>query len=220
MVRPALLFDLDGTLLDTDPVHLKIFVEMFAERGRDIDKAFYLHQIHGRLNADMFSEHFPNEDAQALSDQKEATFRTRLGSDFPAMAGAPAFIRQARRGGWATAVVTNAPRANAEAMLAAIGLGEEFDTVVIGDECARGKPHPDPYSTAIVRLGSSPDRAIAFEDSPSGLASARAAGAFVIGVRSSLDDADLRAAGAQETIGDFTDPALPGFLDRLTGARS
>lgn len=215
MARPALLFDLDGTLLDTDPLHLQIFVELFAERGKTIDKDFYLRRIHGRLNAEMFAEEFPGEDAEALSDLKEAIFRDRMGSAFPAMPGAAALLDEARAAGWRTGVVTNAPRVNAEAMLAAIGLADAFDLVVIGDECARGKPHPDPYATAIVRLDSTPALAIAFEDSASGLASARDSGAFPVGVRSSLDDAQLRALGALATIGDFTDPALRPHLDRL-----
>ena len=217
MARPALLFDLDGTLLDTDPLHFAIFVELFAERGIAIDHAHYLAEIHGRLNADLFGKAFPGEDAAALSDRKEAIFRDRMGGSYPAMPGAAALLDRARAAGWRTAVVTNAPRANAEAMLAAIGLAAAFDLVVIGDECARGKPHPDPYATAIDRLGSLPDRAIAFEDSPSGLASARAAGAFAVGVRSALDDAALRAAGAQASIRDFADPALDLVLARLAG---
>lgn len=217
MARPALLFDLDGTLLDTDPLHYAIFVELFAERGITIDHAYYLAEIHGRLNVDLFSKAFPGEDAAALSDRKEAEFRQRMGRSHPAMPGAAALLDRARAAGWRTAVVTNAPRANAEAMLAATGLATAFDLVVIGDECARGKPHPDPYATAIQRLGSHPDRAVAFEDSPSGLASARAAGAFTVGVRSALDDAALRTAGAQVSIRDFTDPALEPVLAQLAG---
>ena len=213
--RPALLFDLDGTLLDTDPLHFAIFRELFADRGLDIDHRYYLDHIHGRLNADLFGHAFPGEDPDVLSELKEAIFRDRLGASYPPMPGAEDLLARAREAGWHTAVVTNAPRANAEAMLGAIGLTAAFDLVVVGEECARGKPFPDPYATAIDRLGSRPDLAVAFEDSPSGLASARGAGAFVVGLRSTLDDAALRDAGAHVSIQDYTDPVLDEVLARF-----
>jgi len=218
MHRPALLFDLDGTLLDSDPLHIAAFADLFAARGRSIDRDFYLDRIHGRHNLDIFGEFFPGEDAGALADAKEAAVRNRLDGIAPTD-GAAALIDRARGAGWGVAVVTNAPRENAEAMLAAIGFAAAFDTLVIGDECARGKPSPDPYARATAQLNATPAAAIAFEDSPSGLASARAAGVTtVIGLRSSLGDGALRAAGADASIADFADPALIPYLDRLQGA--
>jgi beta-phosphoglucomutase len=121
--------------------------------------------------------------------------------------------------GWLRAVVTNAPRDNAEAMLAAIGLRQRFETVIIGDECARGKPDPAPYLAGMQALGVGPDRCIAFEDSPSGITAAAASGALTVGVRSSLDDTALRRAGADASIADFADPILPGLLARLDTAQ-
>ncbi|WP_047995319.1 HAD family phosphatase [Puniceibacterium sp. IMCC21224] len=209
----ALLFDLDGTLLHTDPLHAAVFSELFAQRGRQIDDAFYLHHVHGRQNLDIFGEHFPNEDAQTLSNIKEAAFRARLGAQMPTP-GLAALLDQAETQGWPVAVVTNAPRDNAEVMLAAIGMRQRFDTLIIGDECDRGKPDPAPYRAAMAALGVAPDICIAFEDSPSGVASGVAAGALTIGLRSSLTDAALRAAGAVASIADFTDPILPGLLSR------
>ncbi len=210
----ALLFDLDGTLLHTDPLHEAVFAELFAARGRDVDKGFYLRKIHGRQNLDIFAEFFPGEDAQALSDAKEGAFRDRLGGSATPMPGLPALLDRARSEGWPVAVVTNAPRDNAEAMLVAIGLSDRLPLRIIGDECARGKPDPAPYTEAMKRLGVQPHQCIAFEDSPSGLQAAHASGAYSVGVRSSLDDGALRAAGAQITIADFTDPILPDLLAR------
>ncbi|MDU8913116.1 HAD-IA family hydrolase [Aestuariicoccus sp. MJ-SS9] len=214
----ALLFDLDGTLLESDGIHEAVFRELLAKRGIDMDEGFYARHIHGRLNVDFFAEFLPSEpDPQALSEHKEALFRDRLPRDYPAMPGAQALLDRAQAQGWRVAAVTNAMRANAEAMLAAIGLRERFDTIVIGEECDRAKPHPDPYLAAMAALGAAPGQTLAFEDSPSGLASARAAGARVVGLRSSLDDAALCAAGAHVSIQDFTDPALETELQRLTG---
>jgi HAD superfamily hydrolase (TIGR01509 family) len=213
----ALLFDLDGTLIDTDPLHAAVFIKMFGARGRGIDEAFYRAHIHGRMNAEIFAEHFPDEDPLAMSQSKEHAFRTRLGATMPATPGLHDLMALARERGLGMAVVTNAPRENAEAMLISLGLIDAFDTLVVGDECSAGKPDPAPYAEAMRRLGTAPDACLAFEDSPAGVASARAAGALCIGVRSLLDDATLRAAGATATIADFTDTTLPAHLARITG---
>ena len=206
--------------MHTDPIHAAVFIDLFAARGRRIDMAFYLNHLHGRLNASIFAEFCPGEDARALSEAKEAAFRARVSARMPSTPGIEALLDRARTNGWGTAVVTNAPRANAEAMLAAIGLPDAFDTLVIGDECTAGKPDPAPYTAAMTRLGVPPAACIAFEDSPSGLRSAAAAGAYAIGIRSSLDDAALRAAGAALSLQDFDDPALPPVLARLSGGLS
>lgn len=218
--RAALLFDLDGTLVHSDPIHTQVFIEFFAARGIEIDEDYYLRRIHGRQNAEIFAEHCPGEDADALSEAKEAAFRDRLGRNVPLTPGITELLAKARAEGWGTAVVTNAPRVNAEAMLAATGLSDAFDTLVIGDECSAGKPDPAPYTTAMDRLGAAPELCIAFEDSGSGLRSAAAAGAFAVGIRSSLSEDTLRAAGAQVTAQDFNDPVLAPALAQLSGART
>jgi HAD superfamily hydrolase (TIGR01509 family) len=214
----ALLFDLDGTMLITDPIHRAVFADLMAPRGLTVDEDFYMTHIHGRLNVDFFAEFLPDEpDPQALSDEKEAEFRRRLPRPFPAMPGVMAVLDKAQAAGRAMAVVTNAKRANAEAMLAAIGARDYFGVIVSGEECAQGKPAPDPYLEAMRLLDAAPERSVAFEDSPSGIRSAHASGAYTVAIRSSLDDAALRDAGADITIQDFTDPALPAILQRLTG---
>jgi len=117
-----------------------------------------------------------------------------------------------------TAVVTNAPRANAEMMLAALRLETRFPVVVIGDELARGKPDPLPYTTALQRLDAHADRSLAFEDSRSGIAAASAAGIFTFGMTTGLDEATLQAAGAHAAIRDFADPLLLRTLTARFGS--
>lgn len=213
----ALLFDLDGTLIDTDPLHAAVFRELFAERGITIDHAFYLAHVHGRLNGEIFAEHFPDEDPVVLSEHKEATFRARLNQSVPPTPGLSDLLDRAADAGLAIAAVTNAPRDNAHVMLDAIGMRHRFPLLVIGDECIRGKPHPDPYLEAMRRLAVTPQSSIAFEDSPSGLRAASAAGAYCVGLRSSLDESALRSAGADAVISDFTDPLLETVIVRQTG---
>ena len=221
MPGPALLFDLDGTLLDTDALHRKVFAKMLAPRGLDITEAFYAEHLHGRLNTDFFAEFLPDEpDPQGLSDAKEAAFRAHLPRPYPAMPGAPALIRHARNNGWRLAVVTNANRLNAWAMLEAIGFDDVFETVVIGEECTHGKPHPEPYLRAMLALKAQPEECIAFEDSPSGIRAAAASKAYTVGICSQMSDTQLREQGARATLKDFNDPALGDILARFDNEES
>ena len=216
---PALLFDLDGTMLNSDAIHAQVFTELWQSRGLEVTDEFYMKHVHGRLNVDIFAEFLPDEpDPQGLSEWKEAQFRERLPRPFPAMPGLLELLNHAQALGWRIAVVTNAMRLNAEAMLSAIGAREHIEHLVIGEECTHAKPHPQPYELAIQQFGERADNCIAFEDSPTGVQSAAASGAYTIGVRSALSDAELCANGAQATIQDFTDPTLPALLDRLKGA--
>ncbi|SFB76126.1 HAD family hydrolase [Tropicimonas isoalkanivorans] len=213
----ALLFDLDGTLIDSDPLHAAVFIEMFAERGQEIDFEFYRENIHGRLNAHIFAELFPGEDAEAMADYKEAEYRRRLKAGQEPIPGTFELLDLADRMGWGKAVVTNAPRENGEAVLEALGLTNRIDTLVIGDECARGKPDPAPYAEGLRRLGADPAASLAFEDSPPGIRSATGAGLKTIGIRSLLDDATLRDAGASLTIKNYADPHLAPHIEKLKG---
>ncbi|MEL6598477.1 MAG: HAD-IA family hydrolase [Pseudomonadota bacterium] len=214
----ALLFDLDGTLLDTDHLHHAIFAEILAETGHNLTLEEYKARIMGQPNEAIMTRYFPGREAEhaALADAKEAEFRARLGHGLDPIPGAVALLDWADRHALPRAVVTNAPRENAEAMLRAIGLRDRFDTVVIGAECAAPKPDPEPYRAAMRMLGATPECSIAFEDSGSGIRAAAASGAYTFGLRTGLDDAMLRAAGAQETLADYTDPALWLRLERST----
>ncbi|MFP7570518.1 HAD family hydrolase [Marivita sp. S2033] len=215
---PALLFDLDGTMLNSDDIHEQVYRELWADRGLVMEDGFYMENVHGRLNVDVFAKYLPDEgDPQGLSEWKEAQFRDRLPTPYPAMPGVLDLLHAAQNDGWRVAVVTNAMRLNAEAMLSAIGARGAIETMVIGEECARGKPHPEPYLQAMKALDMPAAQCIAFEDSTTGVQAAAASGAYTIGVRSGLSDQDLRAHGAQDSIQDFTDIALPDLLARLKG---
>lgn len=215
----ALLFDLDGTLLDSDPLHVAVFSDMLAPLGLAVDRAFYLDRIHGRLNVEVFAELMPDADANEMDHAKEAEFRRRLArTTIPPTPGLVAFLDRAAALGVPCAVVTNACRANADAMLAAIGLSDRFDPVLSSDDIQPGKPDPAPYLAGAAAHGVPAANCIAFEDSPSGLAAARAAGCTVVGLTSSLPADALIAAGAHHAIADFTDPILESLLTQKTGA--
>ena len=214
MTRAALLFDLDGTLVDTDHLHHAAFAAILAERGETLSMDDYRTHIMGHPNAEITARYFQGEPdgGAAIAARKEAMFRASLAASVEPVAGIGALLDWADAAGIGLAVVTNAPRENAEAMLAAAGLAGRFATLVIGDECARAKPDPLPYQEAMRRLGVAPSDAVAFEDSRSGLRAARGAGAHVFGLATGLAPADLIAAGAHQAIADFTDATLWAHL--------
>lgn len=208
MRRDTLLFDLDGTLTDTDALHLEAYRRILAPRPLSV--AEYRTRVMGSTNAAILAWMFPDRterEHQALADEKERLFRSMVDRLDPTPGLLP-LLAWVERHGVRTAVVTNAPRDNAELMLAGLGLATRFPVLVIGDELPRGKPDPLPYRTALERLGSTPERALAFEDSRSGVHAAVAAGIETIGMLTSLDEAALTAAGAAWTIRDFADGRL------------
>lgn len=213
----ALLFDLDGTLVDTDHLHHAAFSTILAERGRTLGIDEYRAHIMGQPNTAILDRYFPGED-MAILDRKEALFRDSLASAVEPVPGIHRLLDWAEENGAGCAVVTNAPRDNAVAMLAAAALAHRLPTVVIGDECVRPKPDPAPYRAGMAALGALPSRSVAFEDSRSGLRAARAAGAHVFGLTTGLSPDELLNAGAHAAIADFTDPALWAHLETLVAS--
>ncbi|ALA17294.1 MULTISPECIES: HAD family phosphatase [unclassified Chelatococcus] len=220
MSRPAFLFDLDGTLTETDHLHFEAFNAMLAGFGRSITPEAYAREVQGRANAaimrDMFPD-LPESEHIRLADAKEAAFRTMAESQLQPARGLLDFLALAEGRAIGCAVVTNAPRANAEMMLGAIGLGRRFEAIVIGDELPRPKPDPLPYRMGLDLLRADAARSLAFEDSASGVQSAHAAGLFVVGLMTTLSAEALEAAGASLAIADFTDPRLMEVLDARLG---
>lgn len=213
----SLLFDLDGTLVNTDELHFSAFQVLLAERGRSITLETYQSRIMGATNDVIMREFFPDVPAsehQALADRKEALFRASVTHMNP-IAGVQKVFDWARSRGVRIAVVTNAPRANAELMLNGLALADRIDALVIGDELPRGKPDPLPYLTGLERLSGSAARALAFEDSLSGIRAASAAGIYTFGMRTALPVQTLLDAGANDVIDDFTAASLWRRLDEV-----
>ncbi len=206
----ALLFDLDGTLADTDSLHLPTWATVLKPHGIEVDEELYRERISGRSNAKIAKDLVPGlsaEEIQAIADAKEEDFRERA-VDLEPLPGLVDFVGTARERGLRISLVTNAPKANVLAILAALGLHDAFDPVIVTDEVGIGKPDPAPYRTAIERLGIAPEDALAFEDSPSGISSAVGAGIPTIGIASTQQPKTLRAASAFVVAEDFTDPNL------------
>ncbi|UVO27463.1 HAD family phosphatase [Bradyrhizobium arachidis] len=207
----ALLFDIDGTLADTDALHRQAFNEIFGPRGHVFDHARFARELQGFSNASIGERFLPDEseDARAaILGEKEQVFRNLVAGQIRPVPGLMALLDEADQAGVPMAAVTNAPRLNAEMLLSGLGITHRFKAIVIGDELIHGKPHPMPYLEGLRLTGGAAHAAIAFEDSRSGIQSAAAAGIRTIGMRTSLSHDDLVAAGAIASARAFDDPEL------------
>jgi HAD superfamily hydrolase (TIGR01509 family) len=207
----ALLFDIDGTLADTDALHLQAFNQVFGPRGHIFDHARFSKELQGFSNASIserfLADEMPERQA-SIMEEKEAAFRKLVSGQIRPLPGLMTLLALADRADIPMVAVTNAPRLNAELLLSGLGIVHRFKAIVIGDELPHGKPHPMPYLEGLRAVSAAPDLSLAFEDSRSGVQSASAAGIATIGIRTSLSHADMVAAGALMTARAFDDPDL------------
>jgi HAD superfamily hydrolase (TIGR01509 family) len=211
----AVIFDLDGTLTDSDKVHFQVFQEFFSQHGIALDPASYREKISGRQNAAILADFLPQLSAaekESFIVNKEETFRFLAEGQLEPLPGLLSLLSQIKKQGLAAAVVTNAPPENAAFMLSELWLTEAFNPIVIGDELPRGKPDPLPYQTALDKLGIRAEEAIVFEDSTAGIRSATGAGIKTIGMTTTHSAELLIEAGAAAAIADFTDPYIQTLL--------
>ncbi|BAY63676.1 HAD family hydrolase [Calothrix brevissima NIES-22] len=214
----AILFDLDGTIVNTDPIHYLAWQQKLASYGIEIDEAFYKSRISGRLNPEIVKDILPqlsSAEGQIFADEKEALFR-EMAANLQPLNGFAELIAWTEAHQLKRALVTNAPRLNAEFMLEVLGIKEAFQTVVLAEDCIAGKPDPTPYQVALNQLGIQAQDAIALEDSPSGIRSAVAAGIRTIGIASTHDPKVLLEVGAFIAIPDFTNLQLWTLLNSMS----
>src|SRR4051812_30775411 len=207
----ALLFDIDGTLTDTDALHLEAFNRVFSPRGEVFDHERFTRELQGFSLASIKARFLADEPADrqdAIMEDKEAIFRDLAAARIEPLPGLLALLDRADRANVPMAAITNAPRLNAEMMLRGLGITHRFKAIVIGDELAHGKPHPLPYLEGLRATGGVSSLSIAFEDSRSGVQSASAAGIATVGMRTGLGHEELVAAGAVTTASDFASPEL------------
>src|ERR1700760_2471489 len=144
----ALLFDIDGTLADTDALHLEAFNTVFAPHGHVFDHGRFARELQGFANASIkqrFLPDVPPDRQTAIMNDKEAIFRRLAAEKIRPLPGLMALLDRADRAGVPMAAVTNAPRLNAELILNGLGITDRFKALVIADDLPHGKPHPLPY---------------------------------------------------------------------------
>jgi len=215
----TLLFDLDGTLAETDPIHMKAFEKIFEPLGIPIDWDIFRSKILGQPNAEIGATFFPHltpEEQMAMCDHKEAVYRSMVG-DLEPVHGVRDILDWADANGVRCGVVTNAPRANAMQILEGAHLTHRFGAIICAQELVHSKPHPLPYLTGLEALGGDLARSVAFEDSPAGIRAAVAAGLPTVGMTTNLPAERVKELGASIAAMDYTDPAVLAFIRARTG---
>ncbi|PRQ57038.1 putative sugar-terminal-phosphatase [Rosa chinensis] len=218
----AILFDIDGTLCDSDPLHYYAFREMLQEVGFNggvpITEEFFIENISGMHNEELCGVLFPGWDlqrARKFFEDKEDMFRRLASEQLEPMKGLHKLREWIENQGLKRAAVTNAPRPNGELLVSALDLLGFFEVLVIANECDRAKPFPDPYLKSLQALNVSNKHAFVFEDSVSGVKAGVAAGMPVVGLGTRNPDSLLLDAGATFVIKDFGDPKLWEALEEL-----
>ncbi len=186
----AVLFDMDGTLLDSTACIEGIWRRWAARRGIDAD--FVMRHIHGLRSVETIARVAPHLDIAAeVAELAEEEIRTLHG--ITRIAGAAELLAALDARGQRWGVVTSAPRDLALAKIANVDLPAP-PLLVCAEDVADGKPHPAPYLAAAARLDCAPAHLVAIEDAPAGVASARSAGMTVIALRTTHSDEALDAA--------------------------
>ena len=210
----ALIFDLDGVVIDSMPTHTLAW-ERYLERN-GIDPTNVEARMHGKRNddlvRDLFGTHLDDAAVFEHGAAKERLFRELISPTFETrlVPGIREFLSEASKT-VPLAVGTNAEPANVDFTLNGAGIRQYFRAIVDGSQVARAKPAPDVYLRGAELMGVDPANCIVFEDSPVGIEAARAAGMRVVGLlthASNLDNVDL-------AIRDFTEPELASWLARI-----
>lgn len=189
----AFLVDLDGVLVHSHEAHEQAYEEAFRRHGLELTPAVraLVHDGLGRTRVLAHAD-VPAEMRRELADAKEEAFLALLDAGaLRAADGVEAFLRTLAEAGCPAAVVSNS--ATAQECVTALGWGGGFRAVVGAGDVQRAKPDPEPYRLGARRLGVRPERCVALEDSEAGASSARAAGAFVVGVGPALDPENVDA---------------------------
>jgi sugar-phosphatase len=198
----ALLFDLDGVLVDSTPAVARVWAAWAAEYGFDPDDI--VRRAHGRPSLTTIRELHPHADHEALNREMERREIADLGGVVP-LPGALALLNALRPAQWA--IVTSCTRPLAEVRIRAAGLPLPRHFVTASD-ITHGKPHPEPYLKGAASLGLAPADCVVLEDAPAGIRAGKAAGARVLALRTTAPDAELTAAGADWIVGDCSQITL------------
>lgn len=198
-----MLWDLDGTLVDSGELHWVAWHDAMAAEGVPITREMF-EATFGWKN-DPILRRWLGDDASedrkvAIADGKERAYRAALRqAGLAPLPGAREWVERLHAAGWRQAICSSAPRANVEAVLEVTNLAHDFEVIVAAEDVTLGKPDPQVFLTGARKLGVDPSRAIVVEDAEAGVEAARRAGMKSIGVNPKIAlAADLSIRSLEE----------------------
>jgi beta-phosphoglucomutase family hydrolase len=182
----AVLWDMDGTLIDSEEFHWISWRETMAKEGIAITREQFLSSF-GQRNDSIVPKWLgatsTPERAERISNAKEEFYRQLVRTEgMKPLPGVASWLQRLHEQGWLQAVASAAPRANVEIVLETLSVAHFFQGIVSAEDVHRGKPDPEVYLIAASRVGASPERCIVVEDAAAGVEGARRAGMRSIGV--------------------------------------
>jgi beta-phosphoglucomutase len=214
-VARGVLWDLDGTLIDSAGYHWTAWHDTLAAEGRTVTPEAFA-AMFGKRNdeilRELFGEDLPRAWMDRVSETKEAAYRGLLRSQgLEALPGALNWLSRLHAAGWKQAIASSAPQPNIDAVFDVLGFERWLDAVVSADEVGRGKPDPALFLESARRIGVPPALCVVVEDAPAGIEGARRAGMRSIGVLSS-HHAELEADLVVPSLAALTDDAFESLL--------
>jgi HAD superfamily hydrolase (TIGR01509 family) len=203
----ALIFDMDGVLIDSEPLHERAKREALAEAGIVVPESLFANYT-GRSDKAMIYEvaaerGFSAERCAQILDRKHRIYES-LEHTLRPVSGAIDFVHWAKSR-YRLAVATSATSRNREATLKSLQIESMFEVAVDSASFSQPKPSPEVFQIAIERLGVAPTACLVIEDAVNGIVAARAAGCFSAGLTTSFSEASLREAGADIVVNSFSD---------------
>jgi beta-phosphoglucomutase-like phosphatase (HAD superfamily) len=218
----ALIFDMDGTMIDSMPWHARSWVEFVARHGLKLDVTDILARTTGRTGVECMRELFERDlsdaECQAMVHEKEEIYRAMFSDNFTEVAGFTAFAKAAVARGVKVAVGTAGDKHNIEFAMSRLKMDPLPLAIVGGDEGFAGKPTPEIFVEAARRIGVAPERCIVFEDAPFGIEAARRGGMRAVAVCSTHTAAELAGPHVIAAVRDYDELAHSNFLETLDAA--
>jgi beta-phosphoglucomutase family hydrolase len=201
----GVIFDMDGVLIDSHPVHRLAWRKFLATLGKNVSEDQLDFILEGRRRDEILRFFLGEISEDAIADygrRKEDFFQQNF-QDVKLVPGIPEFLNELQRAGMKTGIATSASSYRTLRTLELLRLKSTFTTVVTADEVREGKPNPEVYLLAAQRMGLCPEQLLVMEDAPSGVQAARSAGIRCIGITNNGRAAALRQAGADCVIPNF-----------------
>jgi beta-phosphoglucomutase len=219
----AVIFDLDGVIADSHPIHEITWKTLLTEQGLDPNRLSMNFILAGRPRNEILRHYLgdlPASTLESLGCRKDELYSISAASLMP-IPGLLKLLDRLDMRGIAKGVATSAGRRRTLETLGRIGISDRFAAVVTGEDVRAQKPNPDIFELTLARLGVSPAQAVAIEDSVAGIEAARAAGMKCVGYAESGRRAELLRAGADQVISEFEPDCVDGFerMFQTNGAR-